>query len=86
MTVSTSSLPGHPPEIAGLAALAICESMLLALNDRHVLTEPEIIGLLRDAAEAYSTAPSGPDQQSLNEAVALLINRIIESGNSVRRQ
>jgi hypothetical protein len=67
------------------AALTICESLLLALNDREILPEREIICILRDAAATH-TNDSGVDRPSkLNIAVAALINQIIDGGNSVRR-
>lgn len=53
-------------DVSGVAALAICESLLLALNDRKILPEREIVGILEDA-------------------VAVLINKVIDGGNSVRR-
>ena len=71
-------------DIAGTAALAICESLLLALNDRNILPEKEIVGILKDAAAAHENAPSG-DEDALHAAVATLINGILASGNSVRR-
>lgn len=71
-------------ETAGTAALAICESLLLALNDHEVLPEKEIVGILEDAAAAHENAPSG-DQDELHAAVAALINGILAGGNSVRR-
>jgi hypothetical protein len=67
-------------EHAGQAALSICEALLLAMNDHGLLPEHEILGVLRDAAATHENA-TGPDA----EAVAALINRIIASGNSVRR-
>ncbi|PTE16149.1 hypothetical protein C5F44_03800 [Fuscovulum blasticum DSM 2131] len=75
-----------PPEAAGAAALAICESLLLALNDHNILPEREIVGVLRDAAEAHSNAPAGDGSAEMHRAVAALINRIIDGGNSVRRR
>lgn len=74
-----------PNDIAGTAALAICESLLLALNDRNILPEKEIVGILKDAAAAHEFAPPG-DNDALNAAVAALINGIIAGGNSVRRR
>jgi hypothetical protein len=74
-----------PNDVAGTAALAICESLLLALNDRNILPENEIVGILRDAASAHEFAPPG-DGDALNAAVATLINGIIAGGNSVRRR
>ncbi|MFN3823759.1 MAG: hypothetical protein ACK4GW_09495 [Pseudorhodobacter sp.] len=74
------------PDIAGTAALAICESLLLALNDRNVLPEKEIVGILRDAAAAHSNDAGEDDQAELHAAVADLINGILAGGNSVRRR
>ncbi len=69
---------------AGHAALAICESLLLALNDRNILPESEIIGVLRDAATTHEQATDG--DLELHRDVVRLIERIIDGGNSVRRK
>ena len=74
------------PDVAGMAALAICESLLLALNDRNVLPEHEIVGILKDAAEAHANAAEIGDDVEMHKAVASLINKIIAGGNSVRRK
>ena len=39
-----------PPtnELSGIAALAICESLLLAMNDHKLLPESEIVGVLKE--------------------------------------
>ena len=55
---------------AGMAALSICEALLLALNDRNLLPEQEVVGILRDAAATHAND---------------LINEIIEGGNLSRR-
>jgi len=69
----------------GIAALSICEALLLAMNDRNLLPESEILGVLRDAAAAHENAV-GPDaDRAMHQAVAGLINKIISGGNSVRR-
>lgn len=73
-----------PRDVAGTAALAICESLLLALNDHKILPENEIVGVLKDAAASHENAPPG-DEDALHEAVAALINAILARGNSVRR-
>jgi hypothetical protein len=73
------------PDVAGLAALAICESLLLALNDRNILPEHEIVGILKDAAAAHLHASPEGNKES-HEAVARAINKIIDGGNSVRRR
>ncbi len=75
----------HPTDVAGTAALTICESLLLALNDRDILPEKEIMGILRDAATAHENKGGEPGKAELHTAVAALINGIIAGGNSVRR-
>lgn len=71
-------------DVAGTAALAICESLLLALNDRKILPEHEIIGIRQDAAAAHHDSVGGDRSIRMHEAVAALINGIIDGGNSVR--
>ena len=71
------------PDVAGYAALAICESLLLALNDRKILPELEIMGVLIDAAAANTNVPDGDGV--IHSEVVALIQRIIDGGNSVRR-
>lgn len=89
----TTQMPSKPvplgtptgAEVTAAAALTICESLLLALNDRDILPEHQIVGVLRDAAAAHSNDPGEDGQGELHSAVADLINRIIDGGNSVRR-
>ncbi len=76
----------YDADVAGNAALAICESLLLALNDRDILPEREIIGILKDAAAAQITASELGEQAEMHKAVAALINKILAGGNSVRRK
>jgi hypothetical protein len=72
-------------DVAGAAALAICESLLLSLGEQKILPENEISGVLEDAMGAHLNA--APDDGTLNmhEEAAALIKCIIESRNSVRR-
>jgi hypothetical protein len=72
-------------DVSGVAALAICESLLLALNDRNILPRHKIVGILRDASAANSCDPGGDGKAELRTAVAALINSILAGGNSVRR-
>ncbi len=76
----------HVTDVPGTAALAICESLLLALNDRNILPEAEIVGILTDAAAAHHHAPTDDDRAEMHAAVAALINGILAGGNSVRRR
>jgi len=68
-----------------MAALSICEALLLALNDAHVLPEKEIIGILKDAAATHENTLSTDLETERHSAVAALIQQIIDGGNSVRR-
>lgn len=71
---------------SGIAALSICEALLLALNDARVLPEREIMGILQDAAASHENAKGTTEADvEMHIAVATLINRIIAGGNSVRR-
>ncbi len=79
-------MPPIAPDVSGIAALTILESLLLALNDRNVLPEKEIVGILRDAALAHANVPETRDGPGHHQAVAALINRILDDGNSVRRR
>ena len=69
---------------SAMAALSICEALLLSLNDNKLLSEQEIIGILRDAATSHENATGSVSEITSHKATAALINRIIESGNSVR--
>jgi hypothetical protein len=76
----------YDADVAGNAALAICESLLLALNDHNILPEREIVGILQDAAAAQITASELGEKAEMHKAVAALINKILAGGNSVRRK
>ncbi|BDA83581.1 hypothetical protein Sa4125_11230 [Aureimonas sp. SA4125] len=76
----------HVPDVNGSAALAICESLLLSLNDRNILPEREIVGILKDAATAHADDPGTDGLADHHRAVAALINAILSGGNSVRRR
>ena len=76
----------HILDVPGSAALAICESLLLALNDLKILPETEIVGILQDAAAAHANNPGDDGKAELHGAVAALINSILAGGNSVRRR
>lgn len=71
---------------AGAAALSICESMLLCLVDLRVLTEPEVQGLLEDAADAHKGPGASDEETARNAAVAALIATIAAGNNAVRRR
>ncbi len=72
-------------DYSGVAALSICEALLLAMNDHKLLPESEILGILRDAAAAHDNAAGTDAEIVMHRATAELINKIIAGGNSVRR-
>ncbi|WP_116134251.1 hypothetical protein [Tropicimonas sp. IMCC34043] len=78
-------MPEHT-DISGMAALTICEALMLAMNDYKILPEREILGILRDAADSHESATGSEAERAKHQAVAALINRIIAGGNSVRRR
>jgi hypothetical protein len=57
----------------GMAALGICESLLLALTD-----------LLTDVAAAHSEAASATQTPEKHEAVVEIVQRILAGKNGVR--
>jgi hypothetical protein len=83
-TKEANKMSEHNAE-KGIAALSICEALLLALNDAKVLPEQEIVGVLEDAATSHENAGGSKIEIEEHEAVATLINKIIAGGNSVRR-
>ncbi|MBW4708246.1 hypothetical protein KX928_10665 [Roseobacter sp. YSTF-M11] len=70
---------------AGMAALSICEALLLALHDSDLLPEREIVGVLRDAAATHENAHGPESERQLHTETAKLINDIILGGILVRR-
>lgn len=75
-----------PNDVSGSAALAICESLLLSLNDNKIIPEQEIVGILLDAAAANAPVSGDEELSRHRAAVRALIQSIIDSGNSVRRR
>ncbi|WP_170619842.1 hypothetical protein [Ruegeria sp. HKCCA5426] len=72
-------------DYSGIAALSICEALLLAIKDRELLPEHEIVGVLRDAAAAHEAAVGNKEEKDMHQAAAVLINQIIASGYRVRQ-
>lgn len=64
--------------VAGLAALAICESLLLALAEQKVLSRRDTLGVLVDAAAVHCEVRAvGPQETANRQLAANLIDRII---------
>lgn len=70
---------------SGVAALSICESLLLAMGDLKLMGEREVVGVVTDAASAHRNAGSSARDKALNLAVVTILDRIVAGGNSIRR-
>lgn len=78
--------PSEPDRVtAGEAALSICESLLIALNDLKIIDDKETRAVLQDAAETHRNAMPGSPHADQHRAVADLIDRIVDGKNSVRK-
>ena len=75
---------GKNPNAAGLAALSICESLLLSLTDLDVIKGTEAVAILKDAAAAHRGAIAESNNPNVHQAAAEVIDRIIKGKNSVR--
>jgi hypothetical protein len=77
---------GENSGAAGLAALSVCEAMLLSLTDNKIIDEGEAGAILTDAATAHrEAAPLADGGGDEHAAAATLIEAIRDGGNSVRR-
>ena len=70
---------------AGLAALAIGESLLLALTDLKIIAEKNAGGVLEDAAAAHRGAGASTQDADSHLEVVAIIERIIAGRNSIPR-
>ncbi len=71
-------------DATGLAALSICESLLLSLTDLAIIENQEAISILEDAAAAHRGAATEARNPEDHQAAADVIERIIKGKNSVR--
>ena len=71
---------------SGVAALSICESLLLAMGDLKLMGEEEIVGIITDAANAHRDARGPIKDDALHLQVVAILDRIVAGGNSIRRR
>src|SRR5690349_1766888 len=77
---------GKKSGAAGLAALSVCEAILLSLTDNEIIDQAEAKAILTDAAVAHRhAAPLADGAGGEHEAAAAVIEAIRDGGNSVRR-
>jgi hypothetical protein len=79
----TQSIP--PVDAEGLAALGICESLMLALTDLKVITEKDARDLLSDVATTHTNAATASTTPEKHQAVVDIIRRILAGKNGAPR-
>jgi hypothetical protein len=79
----------HPSDLtniaSGVAALSICESLLLAMGDLKIMGEKEALGVIDDAATAHRGVGASTQNVALHLEVVAILERIVAGGNSIRR-
>ena len=70
----------------GMAALAICESLLLALTDLKIISEQEARDLLTDVATTHDEAATTSPLPNKHHVVAEIVRRILAAKNGVRHR
>lgn len=79
MTEPTDIIKSTAP---GVAALSICESLLLALSDLKLISPREVTGILEDAAGAHHENGTATASTELDREVVIVIDRIIAAGKT----
>ena len=72
------------PGATGLAALSICESILLSLTENGIIDAAEARAILEDAATAHREAIKLAEDGKDHEGAAAVIEMILKGGNLVR--
>jgi hypothetical protein len=65
----------------GHAALSICHSLLIALQDLKIMSEKDARDILQDAATTHREAGTISEHPELHRKVAAIIDRMIAGGN-----
>jgi hypothetical protein len=68
----------------GLAALGICESLVLALTDLKVISEQSARDLLKDVATTHTDAAAVSTTPDVHRAVVTIVERILAGKNGSR--
>lgn len=72
------------PDVDGIAALGICESLMLALTEAKILSDREVRDLLSDVAAAHQCAIATSESPDRHQAVIAIVERILAGKNGVR--
>jgi len=73
-----------PNEADGMAALGICESLLIALTELKIIGEQDARDLLTDVATAHTEAAFCVQAPEKHRAVVEIVQRILAGKNGVR--
>lgn len=65
----------------GLAALGICESLLLELTDLTIISEKGAHDILTDVATKHSEAAASSQSPERHRAVVSIVQRILDGEN-----
>lgn len=68
----------------GMAALGICESLLLALTDLKIMKEEDARDLINDVAATHQEAALSAASPADHNAVVAIMRRILAGKNGVR--
>jgi len=82
----TTKMPqyAHSSDAEGMAALGICESLLLALTDLKVIGEQDARDLLTDVATMHNEAAGASQTPEEHSAVIAIVQRILAGKNGMR--
>jgi len=79
LEIGRPNAPPHDPTTAGAAALAICESTLIALTDLGIISGKQERALLEDAADSHRrAAATSPESADMHLGAAAEIQRFID--------
>ena len=73
--------PIRSADAEGLAALGICESLVLALTDRKIISDQDARDLLGDVAVTHTNAAAASSTPEVHQAVVEIISRILAGKN-----
>jgi hypothetical protein len=68
----------------GMAALGICEALLLALTDLKIISQRDARDLLTDVATTHNEAAAASQAPEKHQAVVAIVRRILAGANGVR--
>jgi len=72
-----NKLTQHDDSGEGLAALGICESLLLALTDLKIISEHDVRSLLTDVVTTHNEAAVVSQTPERHQAVAAMVQRML---------